>query len=370
MAVVSLYPSVDLQLSLAKFWSLFLALAIYFAIVNVRPPHRVVAVATWLIPLAVAAVAALGLVGSDWNVNKGLVGARFYAHLPSLISKLPQSALAGQTHARGWQPNELAGTLAFLVPLVVGMTLWSGNKSSVAPRLQLLRLASIALGLGVLALTQSRSGYLGAATALLVLGFLRWRWRVLWIVPTLAVAAGLIYVAGVHAGMSWTAFVHHQRVGITSDIASRLELWNRAWDMIQDFPFTGIGLNTFPIVLALLYPTFLEDPSRIPHAHNFFLQTAVDFGLPGLGAMLAMLWGTSRCVRFAWKHGGQAERGIAAGVAGGLIGFLVFGLTDAVALGARPTFLVFGAIAVLVVATLECQDRLREQGNPSQTSGD
>ena len=36
MALVSLYPSVDLSLSLPKFWSLMLAFAMFFAIVNVR----------------------------------------------------------------------------------------------------------------------------------------------------------------------------------------------------------------------------------------------------------------------------------------------------------------------------------------------
>jgi len=39
----------------------------------------------------------------------------------------------------------------------------------------------------------------------------------------------------------------------TLDFAGRREVWSRALYMLQDFPFTGIGLNTFPFVANTLY---------------------------------------------------------------------------------------------------------------------
>ena len=40
----------------------------------------------------------------------------------------------------------------------------------------------------------------------------------------------------------------------------RLEIWSRAIYMLQDFPFTGIGMGAFRQVANLLYPFFLAGP--------------------------------------------------------------------------------------------------------------
>ena len=52
--------------------------------------------------------------------------------------------------------------------------------------------------------------------------------------------------------------------------------------MIRDFPFTGIGMGSFGKVAGLFYPFFYHDASEVAHAHNLFLQIAVDLGVPGL----------------------------------------------------------------------------------------
>jgi len=70
--------------------------------------------------------------------------------------------------------------------------------------------------------------------------------------------------------------------------------------MLQDFPFTGIGLGTFDLVQPLLYPFFLS-AGLAHHAHNLFLQVAVDLGLPGLIAYLALLLGCFYCTWQAYR---------------------------------------------------------------------
>jgi len=59
-------------------------------------------------------------------------------------------------------------------------------------------------------------------------------------------------------------------------IEGRLEIWNRALAMIQDFPITGIGMGLFGKFADELYPFIHYSPGSIPHAHNVFLQVAVD----------------------------------------------------------------------------------------------
>ncbi len=67
----------------------------------------------------------------------------------------------------------------------------------------------------------------------------------------------------------------------------RLDVWTQAYAGLQDFPFTGMGFGTFRALLFLLYPTRISPSYNVGHAHNFFLQTGLDFGLPGLIAMIA-----------------------------------------------------------------------------------
>jgi len=63
----------------------------------------------------------------------------------------------------------------------------------------------------------------------------------------------------------------------------------RAHSMLSGFPFTGMGMGTFGYVVPVLYPLFMVSPDVvILHAHDEFLQVAVDLGLPGLVSFLAI----------------------------------------------------------------------------------
>src|SRR5581483_2380180 len=103
-----------------------------------------------------------------------------------------------------------------------------------------------------------------------------------------------------------------------------------------DFPFTGIGLNTFPIILDTLYPLFSVGPdAQVPHAHNLFLQTAVDLGVIGFVSLVALLIAAAVALVKAWKRL-PAERYFGTGIGLGLLAHVIYSLTDAVALGAKP----------------------------------
>jgi putative inorganic carbon (hco3(-)) transporter len=143
----------------------------------------------------------------------------------------------------------------------------------------------------------------------------------------------------------------------------RVEIWSRAIYGLQDFPFTGMGIGTFRRVVPILYPLFLISPTTdIAHAHNHLLQTGLDLGIPGLIAYIAvwlgagaMLWQTWRESRALWA------RSLVIGFTGSLLGYFVYGMTDTVALGAKPGFLfwiLLGLIAALYLVVV------RQAGGP------
>jgi putative inorganic carbon (HCO3(-)) transporter len=95
--------------------------------------------------------------------------------------------------------------------------------------------------------------------------------------------------------------------------------------------------------------------SWVEHAHNLFLQVAVDLGLPGLIAFLALLGLALWCAWDAARRYRQAgERGLAvlswAGFAG-LVAMGVHGTVDAttwiVSRGAFVPWAVIGAVLAL-----------------------
>jgi tetratricopeptide (TPR) repeat protein len=93
-------------------------------------------------------------------------------------------------------------------------------------------------------------------------------------------------------------------------------------------PYTGIGMDAFPFVQSSFYSGFVIGPEA--HAHNLFLQAALDLGVPGLFGLLWLL------VVFAWMaiRGSRQivecdARALLIGTAAGVAAFLGNGLVDA-----------------------------------------
>jgi len=350
MTMVSLYPSVDLSLSMPKFYGIILGLFIFYAAVSNINSERRFWQGIWLLVVSVVVISLLGGVGTDWSTNKLPVLQQVYAVMPRVIRSV-QTSFGAST---GFHSNEVGGTLAFLLPLPIAL-IFGANWT----RLRKAELGIVALlGLGVLVLTASRSGFMGLAVAAVVLAV--WRWRRIGLVALFVglVALGVALRLNAPAIMDFLFKVDATTVAQGGGaLVARSEIWERAQYMIQDFPFTGIGLNTFPVILDTLYPSFLAGAdARIPHAHNIFLQTAVDLGLGGFVGFLG-LWA---CAAFAgWKAyqraavDGVPRTAVQAATVGlllGLLSYLVYGLTDAITLGAKPTGLLWLMLGLLVSA--------------------
>ena len=123
-------------------------------------------------------------------------------------------------------------------------------------------------------------------------------------------------------------------------ISLRLDIWSRAWAMLKDMPLTGIGLNNFPIQIGVFYPGYAI--GNEPHAHQLYLQTALDLGLPGL---LAFVWALTLWFRRLSENFRQTQdrlaRALYLGLAAGVIAYLAHGFLDALMLGAKPGVLLW-----------------------------
>jgi O-antigen ligase len=136
-----------------------------------------------------------------------------------------------------------------------------------------------------------------------------------------------------------------------------VEVWARALDAIQLLPLTGMGMNTFRSAVAALFPLWLAQvPRDVVHAHQELIQVALDPGLPGLAAFLALYIAAGRML---WEIAAGENRHadwpahwrpyLALGLCGGLAVHLLFGMADTVVLGAK-TGGVFWMILGLIVS--------------------
>lgn len=226
--------------------------------------------------------------------------------------------------------NVLAGCLIVLLPLGLALLLFSWHDLSLIERV--LSLSLVVVGGAVLLLTQSRSAWLAFAVAVALLVVLRSHWG--WILLIVGILSGIALAVILGFDRFSTLLISNPSLG---GMEGRLEVWSRALYMIQDFPFTGIGMGSFTEVADRLYPFFLFMPGSVEHAHNLFLQVAVDLGLPGLIAWLAILFGalftTWQVFRTGRRLGQSWLVGLGAGLLAAQSALVVHGFTDAVLWG-------------------------------------
>jgi putative inorganic carbon (HCO3(-)) transporter len=152
--------------------------------------------------------------------------------------------------------------------------------------------------------------------------------------------------------------------GTITSLQMRDLIWTRAIVQINAFPLTGIGMGTFAQVSRALYPAFVFSAGEVPHAHNLFLQIAVDLGLPGLAAWLVMAWVIARSAWQVYRAGRRAAgwlAGLGAGLLAVQVALVIHGVVDAATWGTRPAVMVWG-IWGLALAGREFIARLTAEG--------
>jgi O-antigen ligase len=177
-------------------------------------------------------------------------------------------------------PNDLAISLALLVPLALGLALMSRGTS----RLFYL-ICSGLLSLGVI-LTFSRGGFLGLAAMGLVL--LKRFGRQHRAATALAVVfVVLFFTVAMPVGYSERiSSIFEGGNDPTGSIRARRELLQRATYLAVSHPVIGLGIGNFHIYSI-----------REQRAHNSYLEISAELGVLGLIAYLIMLFSPLRRLR-------------------------------------------------------------------------
>jgi putative inorganic carbon (HCO3(-)) transporter len=407
MLCVSLWVTFDISFSLEKISGLILGLGIFYAIIReARNPLN-----WWVIFFMFLGGgfgwAVIGFLGTDWTIKFDFL-APLINNIPSMVQNFPGVEL-------GIQHNAVGGTLLWFLPAWIVFSIFLGSipfsnlqhaiglekdqneikeaTGNSAPRngwnqnpqrlldycgrlfsstrmgktlLFIIRVVVwllTAFILLVLFLTQSRNSYLAfgltVIVSLLIVSPPKWRrWLIALFIVIAVVSFTAVQKVGGWDNMMLTIGFSDQAGFSIDTLAARMEIWSRAIFAIQDFPFSGMGMDTFRKVVHELYPLFtISHQKDIAHAHNEFLQTALDLGIPGLiafisiylilfGILVKTWWilprrfspvsekinqiGDISSLRF------HLARAMILGLGGGLFSHLVFGISDAITLGAKP----------------------------------
>ena len=133
---------------------------------------------------------------------------------------------------------------------------------------------------------------------------------------------------------------------------------------IRDFPFTGMGMGTFRRLARVLYPVPISPlVYDIAHAHNGWLQAALDLGLPGALAYTAVWISGGKMALEAARLAPSGFTAAALGLFGSVVSSAVFHLTDAVALGSKGG-MVWWLMLALIAALWNNARSVAAPGNP------
>jgi putative inorganic carbon (hco3(-)) transporter len=318
MVLVSIFVTSLPEKTLPQFYRVASGIALCYAIVNWTNTRQRLRLVILLIVLAGIAISLIAPFSVTWSTSKLLfIPIGIYERFITIVSDTVH-------------PNVMGGNLILILPLPISILIFGWKEIRWGERI-IYGLAVLVMTLVIL-LTKSRGTWVALIAILMAITLFRWRFGWIIILASIGVATFVIFLLGFNDFLE-VITANDALIGIEG----RLDIWWRAILMIQDFPITGIGLGTFMDIADKFYPFFLFPPGKIIHAHNLFLQIAVDIGLPGLVAWVAIfisIWTMNwRNYRQGVVQKNRLDAGLGAGLMCCLLALIIHGLTDAVTWG-------------------------------------
>ena len=336
-----------------KLWGLVLALLFYYALVTIRSAPGL----RWAVGLLAgfgAAVAAAFVVTNDWVAQPALWSpiTRFGQGLQGLVpGRLPRGVI---------NPNIAGGVIAPLLPLGVGLAV-EGRRARQAIWIVLGLVTTAAMVLAMV-LATSRGGWLGLVGALSLAALwplAGWLNRAFDFDPASRIVIFLasVLVLAVVAALTMTAVASLRRLVLAvGPVTNRVSIFSQAALLVRDYPITGSGLGTFP----LLHSTYavMIHVAVLSHAHALPLNVAVEQGLIAADALL-LAWAAAAWLGLrALADEGRGRRcPLLAAALLSLAVLVIHGLVDDALYSSRGVLLLWAPAAVVVAAARRSDTR-------------
>jgi putative inorganic carbon (HCO3(-)) transporter len=323
--------------------------------------ERRLALATTAFALTAIGVLAVAFLSAETEYNLKL-------HLPSLAGRITlpiEGTVSGQVN-----PNATAGAAVLVIPVVVALATLPRRPWRLLWGMRLSGSVAAIVASSLIVVMACRSAWFAAAIALCVVLARQIPGRRVRLALTVAALASVLLGATAlfrwHPSSDIRAHALPWINRITwidtyTTFATRTDVWHEACRRIGQSPILGIGINAFHEA-HIGSPLDLVVP--LAHAHNILFQVALDLGLAGLLVYIALMAAFWRRVVQASRGPSSIARRIALGSGFALLTVHLFGVADAIALGAKVGLFQWAA-AGLVLAAWHIQQQVEREPVPA-----
>ncbi|MCB0190445.1 MAG: O-antigen ligase family protein [Anaerolineae bacterium] len=228
------------------------------------------------------------------------------------------------------QKNITGGILVILFPLTLTGSVWAWSRRYLV--IFSISIVMLCLMLFGLIMSVSRGAWLGFAFAIVFAPYFYWRFEpgnrsiFKWIGDFLAVATVGLLIYGFYLVITVPQYSDYMNAAFNTSKISRIDLWRDSLSLIQDYWYTGSGLGSTDMVYSS-YVFSLHVPF-LTHAHNLFMQIAIEQGVPGLIAFVSVTIFTILSLIDTARHGDQTVRFYSACVLASIVAMLIHGIVE------------------------------------------
>ncbi|MBR6521242.1 MAG: O-antigen ligase family protein [Oscillospiraceae bacterium] len=291
----------------------------------------------------------------------GLIICSVYGFYQKFVLGIPASSsftdlslnatMPGRVYSFFDNPNTFANVLVFFAPLMLTLTIY-------APKMWTKVVFALAfiVAAGALLTTFSRGAWLAfAASVAIIVLLLRPRLIPLFVV---AVIIMLPFLPASIFNRIITIFV-----GGDSSINSRAYIYTAMYELIKDYPLTGVGLGAGAVKKIADYGGYYQAHFPFVHAHSIYLEICAESGIMAITSFVFTVF-------FALKKGvttvkskaaSPLLKGVGAGCVGGIAGAMVFGITDYGWYYPRVMVFFWILAAIVYTAAKLCKQRANQE---------
>ena len=277
-----------------------------------------------------------------------------------------------------WNHNHFSGLLEMIMPLALGLAFyhWRKAHSRSARRIFgmlgdpdaqkcFLLLVAATVMLVAIVFSISRMGMISALVSLGVIAAVLWAARRRSPFPAalaiVLLAAGVTTVSWLGVGPIVERFEQlPQNEPLAGANAGRMALWRDAAKLVRAHPLAGACFGCFEYAFTRVQSTELA--YTIDHAHNDYLELAIELGLPGAALLFAAFFRIAfRTLQASLRAPSNLARSLALGALGGISALVAHSAAD-FNLAVPANALLFAAVLAMgYAASLEERASAREK---------